>query len=172
MIPTLPGIFFSNMTPRSDAQILLNPWSSADYAVISVPVSRSPFSFPRSPFLVHRFPFTLFRSPFLVLCSEFSVSCSPFSVPRSPFSVLRSPFSAPRSPFSVLRSSFSVPRSKFTVPNSSFLDHRCPFFVPRWSNILLLLWHNSGRFKQRFLKHLSTMGAFLMLRFNLDQKKF
>ena len=143
---------------KSGAQILLNPWSSADYDVISVPDSRSPFFFPRSPFLVHRFPFSVPHSPFLVLCSEFSVSCSPLPVPRSPFSVLRS--------------SFSVPRSKFTVPCSSFLDHRCPFFVPRWSNILLLLWRNSGQFKQRFLKHLSTMGAFLMLRFNLDRKKF
>ena len=114
------------------------------------------------------------RLPFPVLLSS-------FSVPRSPFPVLRPSFSVPRSLFIIFRflfsvprlhSSFSVPRSKFTVPCSSFLDHRCPFFVPRWSNILLLLWHNSGRFKQRFLKHLSTMGAFLMLRFNLDRKKF
>ena len=131
------------------------------------PVLLSSFSVPRSPFPVHRFPFSVPHSPFL-----FSVQNSPFLVLRSPFLVLRSPFSVLRSPFSVLRSSFSVPRSKFTVPCSSFLDHRCPFFVPRWSNILLLLWHNSGRFKQRFLKHHSTMGAFLMLRFNLDRKEF
>ena len=113
------------------------------------------------------------RPPFPVLLSS-------FSVPRSPFPVLRPSFSVPRSLFIIFRflfsvprlhSSFSVPRSKFTVPCSSFLDHRCPFFVPRWSNILLLLWRKSGQFKQRFLKHLSTMGAFLMLRFNLDQKK-
>ena len=108
------------------------------------PVLLSSFSVPRSPFPVLRSSFSVPRSLFRILRFLFSVPRSPFLVPRSPFSVLRSPFP-------VLRSSFSVPRSKFTVPCSSFLDHRCPFFVPRWSNILLLLWRNSGQFKQRFL---------------------
>ena len=44
------------------------------------------------------------------------------------------------------------PHSPLSVPCFSFLDLPCPFSVLCWSNILLLLWYNSGQFKQRFPK--------------------
>ena len=171
----------------------------ADYAVISFPDSRSPvppfshssFLVPHSPFLVLRFLFSfpfspspvlrsllsVPRSPLLVLRSSLFIPRSSFSVPLTPFLVLRSSYSVPRTPFLVLCSSISVPRSKFTVPCSSFLELCCPFSVSCWSNILLLLWYNSGHFKQRFPKHLSAMSALIgkknlwILRFALDRKK-
>ena len=122
-----------------------------------VHVSRSPFSvllslfsFPCSPFLVLRYSFSVPRSPFLVPRSPFPVLRSPYSVTRTPFLVLCSSYSVSHSPLLVLCSSLSVPCSKFTVPCSSFLELCCPFSVPCWSNILLLLWYNSGHFKQRF----------------------
>ena len=99
---------------KSGAQILLNPWSSADYAVISVSDSRSSFTVSRSPFLILRSSFSVHNFPFLVLRS-------PFLVPRSPFYVLRSPFSVPRSPFPALSLPFPVPRSSIIVARSSFL---------------------------------------------------
>ena len=39
---------------------------------------------------------------------------------------------------------FLVFRFPFSVPCSSFLHLPCPFSVLCWSNILLLLWYNSG----------------------------
>ena len=156
------------------------------------PFSRSPvLPFSRSPVL----PFSrssvppFSRSPFLVLLHSFSVPCSPFlvlrslfSVPRSPFLLLRSPYSVPPTPFPILRSSFSVSRSPFPAlslpfPVPPLLELRCPFFVPCRSNILLLLWYNSGHFKQRFPKHLSAMSTVIgkknlwILRITLDRKK-
>ena len=156
------------------------------------PFSRSPvLPFSRSPVL----PFSrssvppFSRSPFLVLLHSFSVPCSPFlvlrslfSVPRSPFLLLRSPYSVPPTPFPILRSSFSVSRSPFPAlslpfPVPPLLELRCPFFVPCRSNILLLLWYNSGHFKQRFPKHLSAMSTLIgkknlwILRITLDRKK-
>ena len=55
---------------KSGAQTLLNPWSSADHAVISVPDSRCPV--PPSMFPVLHSPFSVHRSPFLAP-SEFLV---------------------------------------------------------------------------------------------------
>ena len=63
---------------KSGAQTLLNPWLSADYAVILV-------RFPHSPL-------SAFRFPFLVPCSLFLVPCSLFLVPRSSTFPARSPF--------------------------------------------------------------------------------
>ena len=56
---------------KSGAQTLLNPWLSADYAVILV-------RFPHSPLSAFRFPFL--------------VPCSLFLVPRSSTFPARSPF--------------------------------------------------------------------------------
>ena len=80
---------FEKDSLKSGAQTLLNPWSSADHAVISVPDSRCPvltslFPVLHSPFLV-----LLFHSPFTVLRSSLLVS-SLFLVLRFSSPVLRS----------------------------------------------------------------------------------
>ena len=80
---------FEKDSLKSGAQTLLNPWSSADHAVISVPDSRCPvltslFPVLHSPFLV-----LLFHSPFTVLRSSLLVS-SLFLVLRFSSTVLRS----------------------------------------------------------------------------------
>ena len=61
---------FKKDSLKSGAQTLLNPWSSADHAVISVPDSRCPV--PTSLFPVLHSPFfvLLFHSPFTVLRSS------------------------------------------------------------------------------------------------------
>ena len=69
---------------KSGAQTLLNPWSSADHAVISVPDSRYPV--PPSLFPVLHSTFSVHRSPFLAP-SEFLVTRSSIFVTRSPFLV-------------------------------------------------------------------------------------
>ena len=108
-----------------------------------LPSPRSPFLVLGSPFLVSRFSFLVFRSP------------SSFLVPRSSFSVLSSQFF-------VLSSPFSVALFKFAVPCSSFLDLRRPLSILCWSYILLLLlWYNSGQFKQRFPKHHSAVSVLI-----------
>ena len=77
---------FKKDSLKSGAQTLLNPWSSADHAVISVPDSRCPV--PTSLFPVLHSPFFVLvhRSPFLAL-SEFLVPRSSIFVTRSPFLV-------------------------------------------------------------------------------------
>ena len=67
---------------KSGAQTLLNPWSSVDHAVISVPDSSCPVA--PSLFPVLHSPFSVHRSPFL--------APSEFLVPRSSIFVTRSPF--------------------------------------------------------------------------------
>ena len=156
---------FNVRVRRGFAQIwCLDPFEPmADYAVISFPDSRSPvapfphssflvshssflvtrflFSFPCSPSPVLRSSFSVTRSPLLALHSSFLVLRSPYSVPHTPlFPIIRSSYSVvSHSPLLVLCSSLSVLRYKFTVPCSSFLELCCPFSVPCWSNILLLL---------------------------------
>ena len=102
-----------------------------------LPSLRSPFLVLGSPFLVSRFSFLVFRSPssFLVLSSQFFVLSSPFSVALF----------------------------KFAVPCSSFLDLRRPLSILCWSYILLLLllWYNSGQFKQQFPKHHSAVSVLI-----------
>ena len=80
---------FKKDSLKSGAQTLLNPWSSADHAVISVPDSRCPV--PTSLFPVLHSPFfvLLFHSPFTVLRSSLQVS-SLFLVLRFSSPVLRS----------------------------------------------------------------------------------
>ena len=77
---------FEKDSLKSGAQTLLNPWSSADHAVISVPDSRCPV--PTSLFPVLHSPFfvLLFHSPFTVPRSKW-VPCSSFFDFRHPFSV-------------------------------------------------------------------------------------
>lgn len=80
---------FEKDSLKSGAQTLLNPWSSADHAVISVPDSRCPvltslFPVLHSPFLV-----LLFHSPFTILRSSLLVS-SLFLVLRFSSPVLHS----------------------------------------------------------------------------------
>ena len=77
---------FEKDSLKSGAQTLLNPWSSADHTVTSVPDSRCPV--PTSLFPVLHSPFfvLLFHSPFTVPRSKW-VPCSSFFDFRHPFSV-------------------------------------------------------------------------------------
>ena len=65
---------FEKDSLKSGAQTLLNPWSSADHTVTSVPDSRCP---------VPTSLFTVLHSPFFVLLFH-----SPFTVPRSKWVVV------------------------------------------------------------------------------------